>query len=456
MKVRQNIVLIVVSLGIFFEALDIAIVNLAMPMIQAHFHLTSDTVQWMQTLYVLFYGGFLIVGGKLADLVGRKKIFMAGSLIFLITSFGAGVATSFEMLAAFRAFQGLGAALVMPSALSIITNTFTEQSARNKAIGIFGSFAAIGSGSGLSLGGLIATYLGWQWVFFINVPVILVSLALGYFYILPDERVDLKTKPDLLSGILITSVILALTYVIHDLKHIAANFWIITLLTFFVVLFTWIFARRIRRVPDPLIDFSLLRSPATRTGNGVIVLMGAFFTGYLFILSLLMQLNMGFTAADAGLILLPFSIFSAVVSKFFVPRMLKRISIGLLGIVGMSLMTTGAVALIGAIVMNYNLAILTISIACVTGAGIAVCFNSLMVIAMQDIPPEHHGLASGIANTSYFFGAGLGLSVLGLFMQLQTQPLNRMVPALVLCTFAGAGLTWIVVAYQRRLKIQTT
>jgi MFS family permease len=165
MITRKNLILITASTGIFFEALDIAIINLAMPLIQTEFVLTTDTVQWLQTLYVLIYGGFLILGGKASDIIGRKFIFISGCTLFLLTSLGAGLSTSFELLAIFRAIQGLAAALMMPSALSIITNTFTQKQERSKAVGIFSSFAAIGSGSGLSLGGLIATYWGWKWVF---------------------------------------------------------------------------------------------------------------------------------------------------------------------------------------------------------------------------------------------------------------------------------------------------
>jgi MFS family permease len=258
----------------------------------------------------------------------------------------------------------------------------------------------------------------------------------------------------LLSGVLLTLIILSLTYVIHELKSFREDFVIMMLLTVEIISLTSVFVYRIKTTSNPLIDVTLLKKRSTLTGNGVIVLMGAFFTGYLFIISLVLQVNMQFSAATAGLILLPFSIFSAVVSKFFIPMLLKRISISQLAIMGMSFMALGGVALICALAFHYNILALLISIACVTGAGIAVCFNSLMVIAMQEIPVEHHGLASGIANTSYFFGAGLGLSVIGLFMQLESQPANRMLPAIVLCVYALGGLMWLVVAYKRNPKIQ--
>src|SRR5437764_396335 len=165
---RKQIILIVASTAIFFEALDIAILNLAIPLMQRQFRLEPESIQWVQTVYVLFYGGFLVIGGKLCDTIGRKKIFMSGAGLFLFTSLGAGLSPNFIVLTVFRALQGLAAAMVMPSALSVITNTFTEPRERNRALSIFSSFAAIGSGCGLALGGILATYLGWRWIFFIN------------------------------------------------------------------------------------------------------------------------------------------------------------------------------------------------------------------------------------------------------------------------------------------------
>ena len=440
---RNTIILLVVSSSIFFEALDIAIVNLAIPLIQKEFVLPADTIQWMQTLYVLFYGGFLILGGKLADVIGRKKVFIAGSSLFLLTSFGAGISTSFEMLTAFRALQGLGAALVMPSALSIITNTFTETQERNNAIGIFGSFAAIGSGSGLSLGGLIATYMGWQWIFFINVPVILIAIVMGVIYITPDDSIKSKQKPDVLSGALLTAGIIMLTYIIHDLKNIQENYLVHGVLAGAILLGFRKCLTRIRKSANPLIDFSLFDKPMTRVGNVVFVLLGAFFTGYLFTISQIMQNSMGLSAAKAGVMLFPFSILSAIVSKTFLPAFLKRFSILQGGLLGMLLMTSGGVILFVASKFEFNYVLVLMSVACVTGAGIAVCFTCLIVICIQEIPAEHHGLASSVANTAYFFGAGLGLSLIGLCLQFDRNDLKQTLPIITLILYAAIGLGWL-------------
>jgi EmrB/QacA subfamily drug resistance transporter len=439
---RNTIILLAVSSSIFFEALDIAIINLAIPLIKEDFRLSGETVQWVQTLYVLFYGGFLIVGGKLADVVGRKKIFIIGSVLFLLTSLGAALAPSFEILCLFRAIQGLGAAFVMPSAFSIITNTFQDPQSRTKALGIFGSFAAIGSGSGLSLGGIIATYFGWQWVFYINVPVIAISLLFAFIYITPDEKVTTKNTPDYLTGIFLTLTILILTFLVHDLKNIPHHVYVTIIM--FVAMLLMIRSIILRsKAENPLIDFKIFNTVSTRTGNGVMFLMGAFFTGFLFTISIVMQSYMGFSAAKSGMLLLPFSILSAIVSKAVLPRLLKRISTYHGALLGMGLMTSGGILLFFGITLDYNLVVILLSVACVTGTGIAVCFITLNVIALRDIPEHNHGLASSFIQTCFFFGGGLGLSILTIFMD-TSEPL--FIPTIILAAYAAVGVVWLFVA----------
>jgi MFS family permease len=444
----KTIVLLAVSTSIFFEALDIAIVNLAMPLIKKEFSLSSESVQWIQTLYVLFYGGFLILGGKLADLNGRKLIFMIGSSIFLMTSLGAAMSTSLAMLSFFRAVQGLGAAFVMPAAFSIVTTTFTESSERNWALGIFGSFAALGSGSGLSIGGLIATYFGWQWVFYINIPVILISIIVGYYFIAPDKPSTSKKRLDFLTGIFLTSGIVILTYLIHELKNIRENFMLMGLL--FVVMSGCAFAV-VRRssFANALIDFSIFNNSSTRIANIVVFMMGAFFTSYLFLISLVFQSYMNYSAAKAGFVLVPFSVMSAFVAKSFLPRLLKRISVYAGAALGMSLMTLGGLTLLAAIIVDFNIFLILISIACVTGTGIAVCFTTLNVIGVREIPESHHGLASSFINTSFFFGGGVGLSLLSVFI----SDAHPIAPAIVLTSFALPGVFLLLPQTGRKISI---
>jgi MFS family permease len=443
---RKQIILIVASTAIFFEALDIAILNLAIPLMQRQFQLSAETIQWVQTVYVLFYGGFLVIGGKLCDTLGRKNIFLTGAGLFLCTSIGAGCSGSFIMLTAFRALQGLAAAMVMPSALSIITNTFTEPAERNRSISIFSSFAAIGSGCGLALGGIVATYLGWQWIFFINVPVITLALILAYRYIDKDVPSKQQQFPDIISSILLTLMIVLVSYIVHNLPGFSKNYRQLLLFTVVIVVAGYIFRRRERTRPQPLIDFSLFRSTGTITGNGITILLGAFFLSYLFLLSLVLQQNMHFSAAHAGLLLFPFSMLSFLVSRYVVPALFKKLTVLQTGILGMSLMLSGALLLMTAILFDHSMPLILLSIACVTGSGMSVCYPSLTSLAIRDIPDAQQGVAAGICTTSYFIGAGLGLSLLALGMQLITAAATTVnhISVLLISCFALPGVIWLI------------
>ncbi|MEG0927433.1 MFS transporter [Chryseobacterium sp.] len=417
MDTRKNVILILASVGTFVEALDIAIINLTIPSIQEQFNIDAGTVQWLQTLYVLFFGGFLIIGGKLSDQIGRKKMFLLGAFIFMLTSLGAGLSSNFEMLALFRALQGLGAALVMPSALSIVTNTFRAEQERNRAIGVFSSFAAIGSGSGLSVGGIISTYLSWHWVFLINVPILLITLVLSYYYLPTDEKNETAQKTDVISGILMVVGLLSLTYGTHELVHIKEQpFLVIGSLVVAVLLLVMVFYR-LKSVAEPLFDLKLFKHGSLVVSNAVFFTLGAFFIGFLFLISLMLQKDMGYSAASAGLMLVPFSIISALTAKFILPQVSKRLNSSQMGVFGWSFMLMGGLLLLISVYTGHPLAVVLLGAACISGIGMTFCFTALSVMGIQDVEPSSYGLASSLSSTSYFLGAGIGLS----FMTLMSQ-----------------------------------
>lgn len=438
MDTRKNLILILASVGTFVEALDIAIINLTIPSIQEQFHIGAGTVQWLQTLYVLFFGGFLIIGGKLSDQMGRKKIFLLGGLIFMLTSLGAGLSDSFNMLAIFRALQGLGAAFVMPAALSIVTNTFREEQERNRAIGIFSSFAAIGSGSGLSVGGIISTYLSWHWVFLINVPILLITLILSYYYLPKDEKNETAQRTDVISGILMVLGLLSLTYGTHELVHIQEQpFLVIGSLVLAVLLLVMVFFR-LRTVAEPLFDLKLFRHGSLVVSNATFFTLGAFFIGFLFLISLMLQKDMGYSAAASGLMLVPFSVLSALTAKFILPHISKRLSSSQMGVLGWSFMLAGGLLLLISVYTDHPLAVVLLGAACISGIGMTFCFTALSVMGIQDVEPSNYGLASSLSSTSYFLGAGIGLS----FMTLMSQvfPSEFAVGSLNLIVLIGYAL----------------
>jgi len=450
---RKNLILILASVGTFVEALDIAIINLTIPSIQQQFRIGAETVQWLQTLYVLFFGGFLIIGGKLSDQLGRKKIFLLGLFLFMLTSLGAGLSESFGTLAIFRTLQGLGAAFIMPSAMSIVTSTFKEDQERNRAIGIFSSFAAIGSGSGLSLGGIISTYLSWHWVFLINVPILFITLIFAYQYLPKDEK-GMSQKTDLLSGILLVLGLLNLTYGTHELVHIKEQTLLVagSLILAVILLASVVF--RLKSVSQPLIDLKLLRHSSLVVSNLAFVALGAFFIGFLFLISLMLQKDMNHSAASAGLMLVPFSIMSALVAKFILPHVAKRLNSSQMGILGWIFMLSGALALLVSIYFGHPLSMVLLGAACISGIGMTFCFTALSVLGIQDVNPSSYGVASSLSSTSYFLGAGIGLSFMTLMSQIFPSELAvGNLSLIILIGYAVFALTMLCFFIFRNIKI---
>jgi len=424
MEKKQQLILLIACTSVFIEALDIAILNIAFPVIRIYFPYKNETLQWLQTIYVLFYGGFLILGGKLADAFGHKRLFLIGCFFFLAASLGAGLSSTFISLLCFRALQGLAAALAIPSSVAIIRNTFEQEEQKNKALGLFSSFAGIGSGIGLALGGIIATYLGWQWVFFINIPIIGAVLLLGFRYISADKYLAPIKVSDYALGMTLTMVAILASYFIHDLANFQQHPLALLIILGLIITGSILFFYSNKKAANPLIDIKLFTHKKTALGNINTFLLGAVFFSYLVLFPLYVQQYLQLSAAQTGLILFPFSLLSALTAKLIIPRLFKRIGILNTGIIGMGLLLSGSTFFALATIGGSTYIMLFFSLVCMSGLGIAISYPSLAVLALQDIPSEQQGLAAGINQTAYFLGAGFGLSLVALVMQAAIPPVT--------------------------------
>jgi hypothetical protein len=246
-------------------------------------------------------------------------------------------------------------------------------------------------------------------------------------------------------------MIVGISYVVHHLPGFSKNYKLLLSFVIMIIAAGYIFRRRERTRQQPLIDLSLFRSTGTITGNIITVLLGAFFLSYLFLLSLVLQQNMHLSAANAGLLLFPFSVLSFFVSRYVVPALFKKMTVLQTGIMGMCLMLCGALLLMVSIIFDHSLPVILLSIACVTGSGMSVCYPSLTALAIRDIPITQQGVAAGICTTSYFIGAGLGLSLLSLGMQLLTTAANGVdyISVLLVSCFALPGVVWLLLVRKK-------
>lgn len=416
MEIRtKRIALLIASMGMFVESLDIAIVNLALPSIEKDLHLSPELSNKIQSLYILTYGCFLILGGKLSDFLGKKRTFLAGTAIFLITSLGAGLSHSFDSLAFFRAVQGIGAALLMPSAFAIVNYYFSEGHERSRAIGVFGSFAALGSAGGLSIGGIIASYWGWSWIFLINVPLLLVVIFVAGFVLDKDENVVQHKFPDIPSAIALVTAILCLTWATELLIAPATNATkIIGALTVMVAA-NFYLRRRLTTQHTPLLDLQLFSISSVRMGNTLFILLGVLFVGYQFIMSYLMQQNFGYSAAASGLMMMPFNILAVLLARLILPVVAKRWSTRKIALAGAVSMVLGVAFLIIG-VEGHSFFCLLAGGLCIAGIGMITCYNSYSVMAMEDVPADQLGVGGSLTTTAYFIGGSIGLPLLSVFM----------------------------------------
>jgi EmrB/QacA subfamily drug resistance transporter len=383
----------------FVVVLDASVVNVAMPSIGADLGLSQAGLAWLVNAYVLAFGGFLLLGGRMADLLGRRRMFVAGFTLFAVASFAGGLAESGGVLVAARALQGLGAAILSPAALSLVMTTFAEGAERNKALGVWGAVAAGGGAAGSLLGGVITQSLGWEWVLWINTPIGIVAAALAPL-VLADSRATAAHGFDALGAITVTGGLVALVYgVIEDpVALIAAA----VLLAAFVVVET--------RASHPLVPFSLFRERSVTGATVTGVLMGGALIGLFFFATLYLQLVLGYGPLQAGLSFLPLAL-TIGASAGLASNLATRFGPKPVLVAGLVTQAAGLywfshVSADG----SYLGDVLVPSLVVALGMGLA--FVPLTIAAMTGVGADASGLASGVMSTAQQIGQAVGLAAL--------------------------------------------
>jgi EmrB/QacA subfamily drug resistance transporter len=393
----------------FMVVLDIAIVNVALPSIQADLHFSEENLQWVISAYSLVFGGFLLLGGRLADILGRRGVFMAGLVVFSVGSLLCGLAWSDTALIAARALQGLGAATITPSALSILTTTFHEGRDRNIALGAWGAVGGVGAAAGVLMGGILTDLLSWEWIFFVNVPVGVAALALAPV-LLTESRDAHGQSHDIPGAVLITSSLILLVLGITQgrqwewlsaktLGVFAAS------LVLFVAFVLWE-----RREPEPLVPFSIFRLKTLTAANVAMFIMGTAMFSMFLMLTLYMQQVLGMTALKTGVGYLAVA-GTAVIWANVAAQVVNRIGVKPALIFGMSMLTLGLLLFTQVSADGSYWADLFPGFL-VLGVAIPFAFVPLTIAALAGTKPQEAGLASGLINTSQQIGGAVGIALL--------------------------------------------
>ncbi|HEY5428251.1 MAG TPA: MFS transporter [Solirubrobacteraceae bacterium] len=416
----KNLALLLLAMTQFVIVIDASIVNVALPSIGAHLHFSRDDLTWVVNSYTLTFGGFLLLGGRMADLLGRRRMFMLGLVVFSLASLGGGLAQSESWLIAARVIQGLGAAIVSPAALSIITTTFADGAERNRALGIWGAVAGAGGAAGVLLGGILTSGLSWRWVLFVNVPIGLIAAALAPRTLIESRRENAGSSFDIPGAVTVTAGLALLVYAVVDAvnvgwgstRTIACLAVAVLLLVAFVVIEL--------RENDPLMPFSIFRLRTLRGANIVGLLIGMSLFSMFFFISLYLQDVMGYTPIKTGIAYLPLAV-GIIISAGIASQLVTRLGFKIPLIIGMILIAAGLFwfAQVPAPYGSYLSDILGPSLLAAVGLGFA--FVPVTIAAVTGTAPHEAGLASGLINTTQQIGGALGLAILATVANSRTQ-----------------------------------
>ncbi len=416
----KNLALMLLAMTQFVVVIDASIVNIALPSIGHALHFSQADLSWVVNAYTLTFGGFLLLGGRLADLVGRRRMFMTGLVIFSIASLLGGLAQSEAWLIAARAVQGMGAAIVSPAALSIIATTFADGQERNRALGVWGAVAGAGGAAGVLLGGILTSGLSWRWVLFVNVPIGILCVFLAP-RILLESRAETETRSfDIPGAVTVTAGLALLVYALVDAVNVGwGSTATITKIAAALVLLIVFVAIELRQ-RAPLMPLTIFRLRTLRGANVVALLIGMSLFSMFFFVSLYMQQVLGYSALRAGISYLPLAIgiiLSAGAASFGVTRFgFKPVLLSGLLFIAAGLFWFSKVPTTGG---SFAADVLGPSLLAAVGLGLS--FVPVTIAAVSGTRPHEAGLASGLVNTAQQVGGALGLAILATVANSRTK-----------------------------------
>jgi EmrB/QacA subfamily drug resistance transporter len=399
----------VLAVAYFMTIIDLTIVNVALPTIGRDLHFSESNLQWVVTAYGLTFGGFLLLGGRAADLLGRRRILMLGLAIFTAASLGAGLAASDGILIAMRGLQGFGAAVVLPAALSIVMNMFAEGAERNKALGLWGGIGAAGATVGLITGGLLTRYIGWEYIFFLNLPIGIAALLLAP-RVVPESRLEgVRRRFDPLGAITVTGGLLLLVYALSKAPEV--GWGAARTVTLLAVSATSLLAFLVveTRVQSPLMPLRIFRLRTVAAANAVGLLLGGSFFAFIFVGTLYMQQVLGYSALQTGVAWLAASLTSVALAGLS-QLLVTRISAARVMALGMALVGGGALWATQVPVDGHFWSALAGPFF-VAGAGTAFAFIPVSIAGLAGVAEREAGLASGLLNTSQQLGGAIGVAI---------------------------------------------
>jgi EmrB/QacA subfamily drug resistance transporter len=404
----------------FMVILDVSVVNVALPAIRSGLHFTEVDLQWVVNAYTVTFAGFLLLGGRAADLLGRRRVFVGGLLLFALASLAGGIADSQAVLIAARALQGLGGAVIAPASLSILTTTFAEGPARNRAVGIWGAMGGAGGAAGVLLGGVLTSALSWRWILFINVPI---GVLAGIFAhrMIAETRGATTTRQFDFSGALAATA--GLTLLVFGIVRTDVTGWgsgqTLALIGAGVVLLLAFLVIEGRFARAPLMPLRIYASRTLSAANVVVLLVGGATFGMWFFVSLYLQQVLGYSPIKAGLAFLPMTL-CIVVGSTVASRIVARVGVKRLLVTGLTLQTIGLL-LFGTIATHGTYLGDMLVPSLLVAMGIGLSFVPATIAAVAGVAPAEAGLASGLVNTARLVGGALGLAILAAIATAQTK-----------------------------------